>query len=162
MPRPQLQSRLNVKLGLLDILIENEDQLTLDSNFVRLRDHAIRFSPEQSQKAEKVIRALLTDPFSPPGISELNEIAGEDVVRALGDLRRIVRVNEGIAFAADSYDRLVSEIRRHIGETGEIDAKTLRDKFATSRKYAIAVLEHLDSLGVTQRVGDVRKRGRNL
>ena len=42
------------------------------------------------------------------------------------------------------------------------DAKTLRDRFATSRKYAIAVLEHLDSVGVTQRVGDVRKRGRNL
>ena len=162
MPRPQLQSRLNVKLSLLDMLIENEDQLTLESNFVRLRDHAIRFSPEQSQNAELVMRALLADPYSPPGIAELNEIAGEDVVRALGDLRRIVRVNEGIAFSAENFDRLVSEIRRHIGETGEIDAKTLRDKFSTSRKYAIAVLEHLDSLGITQRVGDVRKRGRNL
>ncbi len=161
MPRPQLQSRLNVKLSLLDTLIDNEDQLAQDANFVRLRDHAIRFSPEQSANADKVIRALLADPYAPPGIAELNEIAGEDLVRALGDLRRIVRVNEGIAFAADSYDRLVSEIRRHISETGEIDAKTLRDKFATSRKYAIAVLEHLDALGVTQRVGDVRKRGRN-
>lgn len=162
MPRPQLQSRLNVKLSLLDMLIENEDQLTLESNFVRLREHAIRFSPEQNERAEHALRALRLDPYSPPGIADLNEIAGEDVVRALGDLRRVVRVNESIAFAADSYDRLVSEIRRHIIETGEIDAKTLRDKFATSRKYAIAVLEHLDSLGVTQRVGDVRKGGRNL
>ena len=162
MPRPQLQSRLNVKLSLLDILIDNEDQLTLEGNLVRLRDHAINFSPEQSERAERVMRALVFEPYSPPGIAELNEIAGEDVVRALGDLRRIVRVNEGIAFSAESYDRLVGEIRRHIAEAGEIDAKTLRDKFATSRKYAIAVLEHLDSLGVTQRVGDVRKRGRNL
>ena len=162
MPRPQLRSRLNVKLSLLDLLINNEDQLALDSSFVRLHDHAIQFSPEQNERAERVMRLLRVDPFSPPGIAELNEIAGEDVVRALGDLRQIVRVNEGIAFAADSYDRLASEIRRHITDTGEIDAKTLRDKFATSRKFAIAVLEHLDSLGVTQRVGDVRKRGRNL
>ncbi len=162
MLRPQLQSRLQVKLNLLDSLIENETQLKQDSGFVRLKDHAIHFSPEQGAKAERVIQALRADPFSPPGITELNKIAGEKVVRALGDLRRLVRVNDSIAFAADSYDRLVSEIRRHIGEFDEIDAKTLRDKFGTSRKYAIAVLEHLDSLGVTQRVGDVRKRGRNL
>lgn len=162
MLRPQLQSRLKVKLGLLDTLLENEDQLTQESNFVRLRDHAIRFSPEQSDGAGRVMQALLADPYSPPGIAELNQIAGENVVRALGDLRRLVRVNDSIAFAADNYDRLVSEIRRHIRESDEIDAKTLRDKFGTSRKYAIAVLEHLDSLGVTQRVGDVRKRGRNL
>ncbi len=162
MLRAELQSRLQVKLNLLDALIENEDQLTQESNFVRLREHAISFSPAQSENAENVVRALLADPYSPPSIAELNRIAGDDVVRALSDLRRIVRVNDSIAFAADSYDRLVSEIRRHIGEFDEIDAKTLRDKFGTSRKYAIAVLEHLDSLGVTQRVGDVRKRGRNL
>lgn len=162
MLRPQLQSRLNVKLSLLDTLIEHEDQLKLESNFVRLRDHAIRFSPEQSKNADIVMQSLLADPYSPPGIAELNQIAEENVVRALSDLRRLVRVSDSIAFAADSYDRLVSEIRRHISEFDEIDAKTLRDKFGTSRKYAIAVLEHLDSLGVTQRVGDVRKRGRNL
>jgi len=73
-----------------------------------------------------------------------------------------VHVIDNIAFAADNYDQLVSEIRKHIEDFGEIDAKTLRDRFGTSRKYAIPVLEHLDSLGITQRVGDSRKRGRNF
>lgn len=162
MPRPELQSRLKVKLGLLDMIIEGEERLALDGNFVRLGEHAIRFSVEQEQNVARVMAALRADPYSPPGIAELNEIAGEAVVRALGDLRRIVNVNDNIAFAAENYDQLVAEIRRHISEIGEIDAKTLRDKFGSSRKYAIAVLEHLDSLGITQRVGDVRKRGRNL
>ena len=162
MPRPALQSRLKVKLGLLDSVIEAEDRLKRDSNLVRLHDHAIRFSPEQSKRAERAMRALEADPYSPPAIAELNQIAGEDVVRALGDLRRIVNVSETIAFAAESYDRLVAEIRRHITDHGEIDAKTLRDKFGSSRKYAIAMLDHLDSLGITQRVGDLRKRGRHL
>ena len=162
MLRPELQSRLNIKLNLLDIMLENVDQLTQENNLVRLRDHAIRFSQAQSEKADEVMQALLAEPYSPPGIAELNQLAGENVVRALSDMRRVVLVNDSIAFAAESYDRLVSEIRRHIADFAEIDAKTLRDKFGTSRKYAIAVLEHLDSLGVTQRVGDVRKRGRNL
>ena len=60
------------------------------------------------------MQALEAEPFSPPGIADLNRIAGEDVVRALSDLRRIVNVNDNIAFAAESYDRLVVEVRRHI------------------------------------------------
>lgn len=162
MPRPELQSRLKVKLSLLDSVIQAEDRLALDANFVRLHDHAIKFSAEQNNMAGQVMRALEAQPFSPPAIAKLNQIAGEDLVRALGDLRRIVNVNENIAFTAESYDEMVAEIRRHVKECGEIDAKTLRDKFGSSRKYAIALLEHLDSLGITQRVGDARKRGRNL
>lgn len=162
MPRPELQSRLNVKLNLIDSIVENEDRLTLETNFVRLTDHVIRFSSDQDERAKRVLQRLQAEAYTPPAIADLNRIAGEEVVRALADLRQIVNVNDSIAFAADSYDRLVAEIRRHISEFGEIDAKTLRDKFGTSRKYAIAVLEHLDSLGITQRVGDVRKRGRNL
>ncbi len=162
MPRPELQSRLNTKLRLLDTVIESEDRLTLDANFVRLREHTISFTDEQQQKVMRVMGALEAKPYSPPGIAELNQMASEDIVRALSDLRRIVNVNDNIAFVAENYDRLVAEIRRHIKESDEIDAKTLRDKFGTSRKYAIAMLEHLDSLGITQRVGDVRKRGRNL
>lgn len=162
MPRPELRSRLNTKLSLLDSVIEGEERLTLEANFVRLREHTIRFNNDQNQKVKRVMQALETAPFSPPGIAELNQIAGEDVLRALSDMRRIVNVNDNIAFAADSYDQLVAQIRQHISEFDEIDAKTLRDKFGSSRKYAIAVLEHLDSLGITQRVGDVRKRGRNL
>ena len=162
MPRPELRSRLNVKLNLIDSIVDSEDLLTLETNFVRLTDHAIRFSSDQDERAKRVLQLLKEEAYTPPAIVELNHIAGEDVVRALADLRQIVNVNDSIAFAADSYDQLVSEIRNHISEFGEIDAKTLRDKFGTSRKYAIAVLEHLDSLGITQRVGDVRKRGRNL
>jgi selenocysteine-specific elongation factor len=32
----------------------------------------------------------------------------------------------------------------------------VRDLLDTSRKYAIALLEHLDDIGVTRRVGDER------
>ena len=160
--RPELQSRLKVKLSLLDAVIEEEDGFALEANFVRLREHAIRFTTEQAENAARVMRALEAAPYSPPGIAALNQMAGEELVRALSDLGRIVSVNENIAFAADSYERLVDEVRRQIRENGEIDARTLRDKFGSSRKYAIALLEHLDSLGITQRVGDVRKRGRNL
>ena len=100
MPRPALQSRLSTKLGLLDAIVENEEGLTIESGFVRLREHSICFSHEQQQAVKRVMQALEAEPFSPPGIAELNRLAGEEVVRALSDLRRIVSVNDNIAFAA--------------------------------------------------------------
>ncbi len=162
MLRAELRSRLGVKLNLLDRAIAAEDRLEAEGNFVRLQDHAIVFSADQATKVERLRQDMASNPYTPPNMSDMNALVGEDVVRALIDLRQLVNVNDNIAFAIENYERMVGDIRQHIKAQGEIDAKTLRDKFGTSRKYAIAVLEHLDSLGVTQRVGDVRKPGRNL
>ncbi len=160
--RAELRSKLKIKLSLLDSLIERDDRIVSEWNAVRLRQHRIVFSEAQQAQADHLLQILSEHPYAPPAIAELNQIAGEDLVRALIDLRQVIMVSDNIAFLKSSYDRLAAEIQRHIQAHGEIDAKTLRDKFGTSRKYAIAVLEHLDSLGITQRVGDVRKRGRNL
>lgn len=160
--RAELHSRLKVKRGLLDSVIERDDRVVGEWNAVRMKGHQIIFSAKQQTQIDDLMQILNELPYSPPPIAELNEIAGEDLVRALIDLRRIIMVSDSIAFPKAGYERLTAEIRRRISEHGGIDAKTLRDEFGTSRKYAIAVLEHLDSLGITQRVGDVRRRGRNF
>ena len=162
MLRAELRSRLYTKLELMDRLIDEDERIVADGNFVRWHDHRIQFSSDQSDKVDQLMQVLSSNTFTPPSIIELNQLAGEDVVRALLDMQRLINVNDKIAFARDDYLRMVAEIRLYIQNHDEIDAKTLRDKYGTSRKYAIAMLEHLDSLGITQRVGDVRKRGRNL
>ena len=162
MARSELPSRLNIKLSLLDHLIERSERLVSEWHTVRLREHQIIFSENQQARIDELMRILNEQPYSPPSLAELNQRIGEDLLRALIDLRQIIRVSDGIAFPKANYEKLVTEIRQHIETHGEIDAKTLRDKFGTSRKYAIAVLDHLDALGITQRVGDVRQRGRNF
>lgn len=162
MPRSELHSRLNIKLSLLDHLIERDERLVSEWHTVRLREHQMIFSESQQARINDLMRILNEQPYSPPSLAELNQRIGEDLLRALIDLRQIIRVSDGIVFPKVNYEQLVTEIRQHIETHGEIDAKTLRDKFGTSRKYAIAVLDHLDSLGITQRVADVRRRGRNF
>lgn len=162
MSRAELGSRTRTSLTLLDAVIDVEDSLTMDGGFVRAQSHAIRFSREQKMRIDSLMTALATAPYSPPTIAEMNDLAGESVVRALLDLRRLVQVSDSIAFAAEDYGRLVTAIRAHIEAHGEIDAKTLRDQFGSSRKYAIPVLERLDAQGITRRVGDVRVPGANF
>ena len=162
MPRAELRSRLNVKLTLLDQLIDSDRRIAADGNLVRLRSHSVQFRDEEQRAVDALMSALETQPFTPPSIADMNAIAGEPVVRALLDLGELAQVSDKIAFTKTAYTEMIRQIRAHIQDYGAIDAKTLRDKYGASRKYAIAVLEHLDSLGVTRRVGDERQAGQNF
>jgi selenocysteine-specific elongation factor len=52
---------------------------------------------------------------------------------------------------------MVDEVKHMIQTQDSISAAQVRDHFSTSRKYALALLEHLDTIGVTVREGDVRR-----
>jgi selenocysteine-specific elongation factor len=41
-------------------------------------------------------------------------------------------------------------------QNGKITVAEVRDMFQTSRKYALAFMEHLDEQKITRRVGDER------
>jgi selenocysteine-specific elongation factor len=51
----------------------------------------------------------------------------------------------------------VTRVRETISKNGQVTAAEVRDLFGTSRKYALALLEHLDAIGVTIRDGDFRR-----
>jgi selenocysteine-specific elongation factor len=61
-----------------------------------------------------------------------------------------------VAFAADVYAEMLDRVRSHIRKHGSITLAQVRDMFGTSRKYAQALLEHMDDAKITRRVGDER------
>ena len=99
-------------------------------------------------------------PYTPPSLTEAVQIVGEKLLRALIDQDEIVQVQQDVIFSRSVYEEMVAAVLTLIDQDGSVTAKALRDHFDTSRKYAIGLLEHLDSLGVTRRVGDERVRGR--
>ena len=62
-------------------------------------------------------------------------------------------------FDRAAYQTLRKAVIDHLQANGEITVADLRDRFATSRKYALALLEHFDKVRVTRRVGDVHVPG---
>ena len=83
--------------------------------------------------------------------------AGEEIVNALIELDELVPVSNDVIFRKQDYDSMVMKIRETIKQDGKITLAEVRDTFKTSRKYAQALLEHLDSIGETVRDGDFRK-----
>ncbi|MEE8519363.1 MAG: SelB C-terminal domain-containing protein, partial [Dehalococcoidia bacterium] len=63
---------------------------------------------------------------------------------------------EGVVFDAPTYQRLAGQVTDHLREHGKVTVAEVRDLLGTSRKYALALLEHLDDEKVTRRQGDER------
>ena len=52
---------------------------------------------------------------------------------------------------------MLAEIRELMGQRGTLTVAEVRDHFNTSRRYVLALLEHLDAIGMTVRLGDARR-----
>jgi selenocysteine-specific elongation factor len=88
--------------------------------------------------------------FEPPVDSEL---AGEDLA-ALRAAGRAVRVSRTLHYHPEVLAEVHQRVVRLAGEGGAVTLAQLRDELQTSRKFAQALLEHLDSERVTIRRGD--------
>jgi selenocysteine-specific elongation factor len=60
----------------------------------------------------------------------------------------------GLYYHRRALERAREEVVALCGRDGAATIASLRDRLATSRKYAQALLEHFDAAHVTRRVGD--------
>ena len=159
-PREELKSRLKITPRVFTPLIKKlarENLLTDAGGAVSSLGHEIKFDSEQQGKIQMLMRKFEQNPFSPPTVKECQAEAGEEIVEALIELGELVPVSNGIIFRKQDYDSMTMKIKEMIKENGKITLAEVRDTFKTSRKYAQALLEYLDSIGETMREGDFRK-----
>ena len=154
-PKEELRSRLRMTS---QVFAQTLPRLRGDADVVeqgavvRLTGHTPRLSGEQREVAEAYVRQLEADRFSPP----TDSAPDADVLDLLADEGRIVRVSDTVTFSAKTYEEMVRKVTNHLEKQGRITVADVRDLFGTSRKYALALLEHLDKRRVTRRVEDAR------
>ncbi|MFN8559489.1 MAG: SelB C-terminal domain-containing protein [Dehalococcoidia bacterium] len=112
----------------------------------------VALSPAQQREADDFVRALLENRFAPTP----ERTPSPDLLAHLAEQGRVVPVGEGVVFEAGAYAEMVARITDHLRAEGRVTLARVRDLFGASRKYAQALLEHLDQRGVTRRVGDER------
>lgn len=154
-PKEELRNRVGLTPQVFTevlVLLQTDDIMVEDGPVVRLTGHARQLTEAQKTAAQAYTKSLTTQPFSPPTESTLDA----EIVNLLVDEGQVVRVSKTIVFAVSAYQEMVDTITKHIEASGEITVGDVRDMFSTSRKYALALLEHLDQQRVTRRVGDAR------
>jgi selenocysteine-specific elongation factor len=93
--------------------------------------------------------------FQPPTEAELGEDARHlALLRANG---RAIRIGRSMYAHPDAVSGVAEIVCRVIERDGAVTLAGLRDELSTSRRYAQALLEHLDAARVTRRLPDHRR-----
>ena len=154
MPKAELGSRL--KLGKYSPAVwqklSDEGILSEENLVIRLSSHQIKLTQAQQDRVDAFLQSLAKNPYSPPS----DQVPEPDLLNLLIEQRQVVKVGSNVVFSTSAYNEMVEKITDHIKTHGQVTVGEVRDLFKTSRKYVLALLEHLDEKKVTRRVGDER------
>jgi len=136
------------------ILVVAGDQVSLPGREVKL-------SGEESRLSRDFLARVEDCGLTPPSPDELGAQLGakrqilEGVLGFLVTQGKLVRLPSGLVLSA----KAISELRQNLLATGwqEFTVAEFKDRFGLSRKWAIPLLEHLDSSSLTRRVGNLRQ-----
>ncbi len=149
--------------GVLERLLKNQ-QLIIRKDRFSLPQHCEQFDPKQQALLEKVEDMFRNKLFAPPKAEDTAAQAAcgiQDVTRTIQLLieqQRLVRVEQNMLFHADAVALARQRIIEHIQSEGQGCLESVKFKYLidTTRKYAIPLLDYMDKIGVTRRVGNTR------
>ncbi len=81
----------------------------------------------------------------------------QKLVEALVRQGRLERVGEDLYYPPARLQALLGRLADAMETAGTLTLAEARDLLSTSRRYAQVLLEHMDSEGMTLRVGDARR-----
>ncbi len=159
MPREQLKSQSGIESNIFNALIEQmEDERALkdEGTEIHMMDHHVSFSEAQQARIDNLLRQFKAQPYAPPTNKQCQAAVGDILLTAMIETRQLMQLNEDVLFRPEIFQKMKAAVISHIQSKQKITLAELRDMFNTSRKYAVAVLDHLDQTGVTLRQGDFR------
>ncbi len=161
MPREELRTRLG-----LDARSYNRVQARLLENgaidesgpLVQSASHVVQLSEQQRLSSAALLTELRSAGASPPTRQDLESEfkLSEELIDALIVRGDLVAVSNDLVYDRETYETITQAIVAAIREHGQISVAQVRDILGTSRRYALALMSHLDERRVTRRVGDER------
>jgi selenocysteine-specific elongation factor len=146
--------------------LEAQKVLAVHGDQVSLPGRSAQLTGEESRLSTAVLERFDKAGLTPPAPSELQQELSakpqilDGVVRHLIARGELLRLPNGLVLAASAVARLRGDLLSTSWE--RFSVADFKDRYGLSRKWAIPLLEHLDSTGATRRMGDdrmvVRKR----
>jgi len=159
-PREELKSKLRLAPRIFNALLSKlvaEGTVKDSAARVEKAGHEIRFTAEEQARVEALMQRFESSPFSTPSVKDVQQAGGEEVLNALVEAEELILVSPEVVFRRKDYELMLARIKELLTQNGKISLAEVRDLFHTSRKYAQALLEHLDAQAVTVRDGDYRR-----
>lgn len=141
-----------------------EGALVAERGKVRRSDFTLELSGADRQLLRHLENALLDGGFTLPARADLyRRFLGrarpdqlERLLALLEDLGRIAVVGDGLLLHKDVLDQARARIGTALAREGPLETPRLKKLLGVSRRYALPILERLDAVGFTERIGNAR------
>lgn len=150
MPLMELRQRFPMGKEILDEIIPWIEEIKCEGERVFFKGYKPALKEEELIKRDAIEQKFLKSGFKPPK-PEIDE-----VFRNLLDDGTIVKIGEDVFLHREVLEKGKEKIEGLIREKGEATISEIKDVLSTSRKYAVPLMQYLDSIGFTRRVGDKR------
>jgi selenocysteine-specific elongation factor len=147
------------------LLIERLQQQGVVEPFeerIRLAGRQVTLSQEETEARERIEAAFRSAGLQAPSVKEVLPSTGVDAARAQRILslllreRVLVRINDELILHQEALETLKQLLAVRKQQSPRMNVAAFKEMTGVSRKYAIPLLEHLDRLRLTRRVGDER------
>jgi len=161
----QLRQSMSFEKTILDAVVDRlKEEGRLVERYQRLAapSHSSTFQGEDSKLLEEIETLYRKKPFRPPSaedVSQQTNIPRQKVEKLLGILReheRLIRVDERLLFHSEAVARAQEILIAHFRKEGRLESVQFKYLLDTTRKFALPMLDYLDRIGITRRVGNTR------
>ena len=171
MDKEEFKSRLSEKFRLTDPkksalllaemvrrkILKTRDKYVSDSEFTV--SYSKELSGMQETIRQKYIKAGIEAPATNDVVADIKESKkARQIIEDMHKSGELIKISPAAYMYSEAYEKVLKSIKA-LAEKSEDNTFTLaefRDAHATSRKYAMAVLEYLDKKKITKLVGDRR------
>lgn len=171
-PREELRSRffsrLNSKqFNMLLSRLEQDGQISGSYQNVAVKGFKPQPPAGQQEIIDRLVKSFAGSMYQPPGWDEAAKEAGitgdsQEFLNYLLARNVLVKIADGMYFHRHAVDQAIALIREHLAGKNELSLGEMRDLLQTSRKYTLPLMEYMDRIKITRRVGDIRVAGRAL
>ncbi len=134
-----------------------------EESAVRMADHQVALKADEEQLRKELGEWYRQKGLSTPTVKETMERFAdypERLVKDVIDLQlrdgKLLKISESLYYEKELFEPLVAKVIGYMEKNGEIDAPAFKELIGLTRKFSIPILEYLDRIKVTMRIGDKR------
>ena len=147
--------------------LESRGRVEVRGNKVLLKRAASALPPNEQALLDAMVRVYRESGFQSPRPEELPgmlDAAPKTIQRLLDVLyhdQRLVRLTPAVVLGIEHFRKAQDLVIKLVEESGTVDSADFKHHINSTRKYALAILDYLDTRKVTVRTGNLRKLAPN-
>ncbi len=148
---------------LLNHLID-EKTLVANGDLFDLAGRGMSLKGVIKQVHDEIMATLMQSKYEPPKLTLLASGGKihQQAIKYIIDSGEGYKCGSEYVFLSEVWNEIIGFVRDHLNRTEQLTVSDLRERFGFTRKFAIPLLEEFDRLGLTERSGDSRIKGKRF